>query len=252
MKQHLTATKLVLALGILATSICILSFRGEDSVRQKTFRKEITPGYEDTPTPRKRNRNTDEFRDLDETMKGLDIQMKKLDEQMKKLDFSKMEKDINSAIAKIDAEKISKEIEASMAKIDWKKMELEMKQAMEEVKNIDKVKIKAEMEKVKADLAKQKFDIKIDAEKINKDVKEAMENAKASIGKAKAEIKQMKEFTDELQKDGLIDKSKAYKIQVKDNELYINDKKQPKEVNDKYRKYFKKDNYTIQSDGKDD
>jgi hypothetical protein len=32
---------------------------------------------------------------------------------------------------------------------------------------------------------------------------------------------------------------------VKEGELYINDKKQPKEVSDKYRQYYKKDNFTI-------
>jgi hypothetical protein len=67
--------------------------------------------------------------------------------------------------------------------------------------------------------------------------------------KAMAEVKLLKEFTDELEKDGLIDKKKGYKVEVKDGELYINGTKQSKETTEKYRKYFKKDNFSISTDG---
>ena len=48
---------------------------------------------------------------------------------------------------------------------------------------------------------------------------------------------QLKEFTDALAADGLIDKKKGYTIEWKNGDLYINDKVQPKSVSDKYRKY---------------
>ncbi len=64
--------------------------------------------------------------------------------------------------------------------------------------------------------------------------------------KAKREMLNFKEFTNELEKDGLIDKKKGYKLQLKDGELYINGTKQSKEISDKYSKYYQgKNNFTI-------
>jgi hypothetical protein len=244
MKQHLTATKLVLLLGVTAATICISGFREKDSVKVKSFRTDYSG---DTTTPGKRNSISDV--ELDNAMQQLDKQMLQLEKQMKKLDLSKIQKDIDESINKIDFEKIGKEVQASLAKIDWNKIEGDVKDAMEQVKKVDMVKVQEEMKRVHADMEKIKVDININSDKIKKDVSEAMEKAKESIEKAKVEIKLMNEFTNALEADKLIDKKKAYRIDVKDGELYINEKKQPKEVSDKYRKYFKKDNYSIQNDG---
>lgn len=102
-----------------------------------------------------------------------------------------------------------------------------------------------EMEHMKANLEKQKAHIKLNSGKIKEDIEKAMKNAKKSIENAKEELRNMKEFTDVLEKDGLIDKSKAYKIEVKNGELYIDGKKQSKETSDKYRRYYRKSNFTI-------
>ena len=65
----------------------------------------------------------------------------------------------------------------------------------------------------------------------------------------KGDLDLMKQLTNALQKDGLVDNKKPYKLEIKDGELYINGEKQSKEVTDKYRKYFRNDNYTITNDG---
>jgi hypothetical protein len=75
-----------------------------------------------------------------------------------------------------------------------------------------------------------------------------MEHARTGLEKAKKEITLLKEFTSELEKDGLVDRKKGYTIEIKSGEMYINGVKQSKEVNDKYRKYFKDEDYTIKSD----
>jgi hypothetical protein len=98
-------------------------------------------------------------------------------------------------------------------------------------------------------LGKEQMNIKIDGEKIRQQVEEGMRKAKAGMEKAREEIKNLQEFTDELEKDGLINKKKGYKIQVKDGELYINGANQSKETSDKYRKYYRKENFTINTDG---
>ena len=56
-----------------------------------------------------------------------------------------------------------------------------------------------------------------------------------------------------VQKDGLIDKNKGYSIEWKNGgELYINGKKQTKEISDKYKKYYKKDGWRIEMNGHGD
>jgi hypothetical protein len=66
------------------------------------------------------------------------------------------------------------------------------------------------------------------------------------------DIRLMTLLTEALEKDGLIDKKNPYKLEIKNGDFYINDKKQNKEVRDKYQKYFRKDkddHYTIQNNG---
>ena len=72
---------------------------------------------------------------------------------------------------------------------------------------------------------------------------------KMDVSKMKKDLTLMTELTNALEKDGLVDNRKAYKLEIKDGELYINDKKQPKQVSNKFRKYFKNDNYSIINDG---
>jgi hypothetical protein len=62
------------------------------------------------------------------------------------------------------------------------------------------------------------------------------------------ELKLMNQLIDGLQKDGLIHRNKPYTVQIKEGELYIDSKKQPKEVTDKFRKYFSGDNYGFVND----
>lgn len=51
-----------------------------------------------------------------------------------------------------------------------------------------------------------------------------------------------------LHDDGFIDANKPYTVQIKEGELYINNKKQSKEVSDKFRKYFSGNNYGFTND----
>jgi hypothetical protein len=51
-----------------------------------------------------------------------------------------------------------------------------------------------------------------------------------------------------LEKDGLLDSKKPYTVQVKEGELYINGSKQLKEVSDRFRKYFQRNNYALMND----
>ena len=186
------------------------------------------------------------FDQLDEQMQQLQINMKKLDEQMKNLDFSKMQKELSVRLKEIDFDKLSENMSASIESIDWKELNNHLTES-----RLQAEQIKEQMKNVKTDLEKQRRDLKFNSRKLQITVEKAMKEAKRSMEKAKHEMLNFKEFTNALEKDGLIDKSKAYTIQLKDGELYINDQKQPKEVSDKYRRYYKNGNLsiTIDSDG---
>lgn len=237
--------------------------------------------YGDTSKPRKQPDADDVFgmKDLDEQMKQLDEQMKQLDIQMQQLD-TQLSKHLKEALAKIDFEKIGKDVDASLKAIDWTKMQEEiqssmkevqeeiskidkekiqrevqdaLKEAQEEMKQVNMEKLKEEMKKLQEELKSEQLDIKIDGEQIRKEVAEAMKDAKESIKKAGEELKEMKSFIDELEKDGLVDKKNGFNIEWKNGgDLYINGQKQPKEVSEKYKKYYKGKDYQININKNDD
>ncbi len=248
MKLQQSATKIVFALALTALIIGFSAFSQKDKSAPYSFREEANSTDDDTATSRKRDRYLTE-KDLDKidaAMKRLDAEMEKLDDKMKKMDFNKVQREVDAAMSKIDFNKIEKQVDESLKKIDFEKMNRNIKESMAHVKELDMAKVKAQMEKAKVQFEIEKKHMNVDSRKIKVDVEKAMKIAKESMVKAKEELRDMREFTNELQKAGLIDKSKDYKIEVKSGELYINDKKQTKEVSDKYRKYYKRENFTIE------
>jgi len=65
-----------------------------------------------------------------------------------------------------------------------------------------------------------------------------LQNAARGLQSAKASLQQLKAFTNDLEKDGLIEKDRPNSIEIKDGDLYINDAKQPKKVIRKYREKY--------------
>jgi hypothetical protein len=55
-----------------------------------------------------------------------------------------------------------------------------------------------------------------------------------------AALKEYEKFLDDLQKDGLLDRKKHFKVEHKKEELIINGNKQPVEVYNRYRSFFEK------------
>ena len=76
-----------------------------------------------------------------------------------------------------------------------------------------------------------------------------MDNAKLEMLKAKTGMSELKEMTTEMEKDGLLNKKESNTIEYKNKELLINGKKQSPEVTEKYRKYFKGDNFKFKFSG---
>jgi hypothetical protein len=250
MKNVFHCTKPLFAVVLLFVLIGSASWqnRSKNKVQQSQNFVDTTKPQQSDP-----DKNEPRVKDLDEAMKELEEAMKKLEVEMKKIDMGKIEKEIKEAMAKVDMKKIEQEMKASMEKIDWKKIREEIEKSMKDaeikMKEIDLSQLEKEMAELKINMEKQKFDFKVDGEKIRQQVEEGMKKAKVEMEKAREEMKYLQEFTDELQKDGLIDKKKGYKVQLKDGELYINGTKQSKETSDKYRRFYKKDNFTINTNG---
>lgn len=77
-----------------------------------------------------------------------------------------------------------------------------------------------------------------------------MENAREEIGRAQEKIKAYKEMLQKMEEDGLLKKGDNYRVEFKDNELFINGKKQPDPIRNKYRHYFK-ENMILQKQAED-
>jgi len=210
---------------------------------------------QDTTPPKKYHYHSDnEFTigDIDKAMREMDRAMAEMHKNMN-MDFSKMNQEIKQAmdeVKKVDFAKLDQEIKASMKNIDWESMRKEtdraMREAEKQLKEVDMKAVSEQIEKLKTELDTRKW---VDMESIQKSVEAGLAGARIGIEKAKVQLAKFKEFIDTLDKDGLIDKKKAYRVEIKSDELYINGTKQSKEVTDKYRKYFGEEDFTIKSEG---
>ncbi|HLF47171.1 MAG TPA: hypothetical protein VI548_12140 [Chitinophagaceae bacterium] len=174
------------------------------------------------------------IRDLDEALDELNsVQLqlnmekiqKELAEAMSKIDKDRIRLEVEKALKEVDMDKIKKEAETSLARVDWDKIKAEI----EKVKEVDFKKLDVDMKKLEDEL-----------KKIGPEIEKSMEKAKVEIEKAKVEIREYKDFTDGLEKDGLLNKKENYTIVHKDGELIVNDKKVSDAVYKKYKSFLDK------------
>lgn len=237
------------AIGIIL-ALAYISFTAWKSAEKKPeqIQTQSDHFFQDTIKTKKKyktryNEHRDyKVRDLDKAMNDLDKASIELDHEIK-TDLGKMEIDMKKAMEEIK-------------KIDVDKIQAEIRKAMKEVelalRDIDYKVIDKEMAKVKAELKAEKFKHNIDLDKVRQEVEKGLDEARVGIATAKKHLSKIRAFVDELDRDGLIDKDKNYKIQVKSHKLYINGKAQSDEVNKKYSKYLDEDDYSISKDERDE
>jgi len=183
------------------------------------------------------------------TLERLDMGrlLKEVNQSIASIDMTKIMKDATDAVKSIDFEKIMQDVKSSLDNIDidlevekaLKDAKLEMEKAKVELSKIDSKAIEKELAEARLEIEKSKKELaKMDFSKI-------MDEAKAGISKAKAELKETRALFTEMEKDGLIDTKKGFKLEYKDKELYIDGKKQSADVTNKYRHYFKEDHFKI-------
>jgi hypothetical protein len=146
-------------------------------------------------------------------------------ESLAKVDFEKIQKEVAEAMKSVDIAKIQKEVAESLAKVNWN----ELKEEMAKIKDIDMKKLEVDMKKLGEEM-----------KELGPKMEKEMEKAKEEVEKAKAEVKEYKTFVDGLANDGLINKKENYKVQHKDGELFINDKKVSEQTYNKYRTFLEK------------
>jgi len=256
-KKSVTGIAACLLIGIIT-----LSFQDSPLVH---YMLDKSAPLQDT-VPVKKNKNSMTMKEFDRLSENLD---KEIANQLKEIDLQKMEQEIAAGFKNVDFDKISKEVELSLKDIDTEKILAEVKKeistinfdevnaetklalanaqeelarAQEKIRKINKEEIKKELENARVQLEKNKEEFKkIDFSRI-------MKQAQEGIDKAKLELKQLKSMFNEMEKEGLINQKNGFSIDYKDKELYINGTRQPEQVTDKYRKYFKEDHFEITID----
>jgi CBS-domain-containing membrane protein len=204
------------------------------------------PTKQTDTVPKSKQEDQDDFntKELDKAMKELNEHMKELDIQLKDLDVN-IDKTIEESLAKVDFDQIGKQVEQSLKNINWNEIQMNVdnsiKQAQEHMKEINFDKINDEMKELQEKFQSEEFKKQFDSDKLQKQIDEAMDKANEGMQKAKNELQQFKEFTSELEKDGLIDKRKGYEIEWKNGNLYINGVQQSQQVTNKYKKYYRED-----------
>jgi hypothetical protein len=219
--------------------------------------------------------------DINIDMKGLEENIKKSMEMAQKsiqnIDFTKMQKQIELGMKQVDMARLQTDINNSMKSVDWKKMQTEIDRSMKQIDlskmqmnlenlqlNIEK-EVKDAMKNINTDEFKKSMeelkkinfdDMKKEMEKVQKEMelnkdhfKMDMDKLKVDMEKVKVEMGEIKHMTEEMEKDGLLNRTESNNIEYKDKELFINGKKQSPQMTEKYRKYFKGDNFKFKFNG---
>lgn len=203
--------------------------------------------------------------ELDKAIAEMEKQILKAKTEFKNKDWKKIDEEMERAmkeIDKVDLSKMKLDLEQQLKSVDFEKMEKELKESLKKMEEVDLPKMKKEMQEqltkelaaADKELAKSKKELQLQKEKmkgeLGKNLAETMQNLDKVFLDAKEQLKEFKKMTEEMEKDGLIKKGENADVIFRKGELYINGNKQPKEVSEKYKHYFKKGSFHFE--GKDD
>ena len=261
MKQFILKNKKALAGATACLAIGIVTLSFQDSPFVHSMMEKSTPLQDTVIVKKKKNSIT--MKEFDRLAENLD---QEIANEISQIDFAKIEQEVLASLKEVDVDKIMKEVEASLKEINTEKILAEVRQeldninfekinegtkealdnaqkelvkAQEEIKKIDRETIKKEVENARHEVENSRKEyMKVDMEKILKE-------AQTGIEKAKQELKQLKMMFNEMEEDGLVNSRKGFHLEYKDKNLYIDGTRQPEQVTDKYRKYFKEDHFEI-------
>lgn len=241
--------------------ICLIAFTAMAFQDSTKIRKSVQKTIVDT-VPEKNDMDIEiNLKDIDKTIKE---SLELAEKSMKAVDWNKMSQQIKESMKSVDMAKLQLDVAKSMKEVDWSKMQAEINRSMKDIdmakmqmdiqkeikegmKNINTEELKKSMEELKKlnfdDLKKEMENLKKNLD-VNKDqIKMELDKARLEMLKAKTGLGEVKEMTSEMEKDGLINKKDTNTIEFRNKELFINGKKQSPETTEKYRRYFKGDNF---------
>lgn len=265
MKNVFNSEKTILGVGLFLFAISTIAWQTSSATKNGSTAESKIFNSRDTTVPKYDPLPQDipGVADMDKILKGLDVQMLKINKQLDSLQLqlkglnSALIKKLENTMADIDMQKINQEMQLALQKIDLNQLTIDSKKAIEQtetqLKHFDMQKMQAEIEKMRKQINHDNIYEQINTENIKKQVEGALQNANEQIKKAAKELQELKAFIAELEKDGLIVCKKGFTIQWKSNgELYINNTQQPKQVADKYSKYYHRDGYKIKVNAEGD
>ena len=168
-----------------------------------------------------------DVRSLERALKNVEYRLQKLEAELRNKDWGKVENAYRKAIDNINWKQIEKDTRHALADVN-NRMELE-----NDI-HLDNIKLQLNKTKIMVDQNLKQMRLSLDH-----DLKINLQNATLGLQKAKVSLQRLKAFTNDLEKDGLIENGKPYSIEIKDGDLYINDVKQSKKVTKKYREKYK-------------
>lgn len=167
-------------------------------------------------------------RSVEEALKNIEYSLKKLEEELRSKDWSRTGEAYRKAIDNVNRDQVERNARQALADVN-KRIKLE-----NEI-HLDRLKMQLNNMQVMADQKLRQLQFNIDH-----DLQISLQHAARSLQKAKIPLQQLKAFTADLEKDGLIEKGKPCSVEIKNGNLYINEVKQPRKVTKKYREKYKK------------
>lgn len=170
---------------------------------------------------------------LDDHIRKLEKARETLEDKLSEKDWARMEKDIEKQIQQALA---ALQDNKKLMKADLKNMEVDMQ------------KVQQHMQEVQKEIEKSQAQIQHELRVKMPDLKKELEKAKISMAEASKELESYREMINDMESRGLISDKNNYRIEYRNETLYINGKEQPKETTDRYRKYFRKNNLVISNE----
>lgn len=217
----------------------------------------------------KDNDSKDEAVMQEEALNTAMAAMEEAKNAMKQMDIKAL---VSSTLDSIDLPGLLASVTDSIKSIDWKSIQNEVQTAMKEAKlaladariemqNVQKgysgeiAEAKEQIEKAQKQIAKAQRNALKEASYKHKQVIAAQRNAKIAAQHASDAIIDAEEISKTydqmlsgMEKDGLINPEKGYKIEKDGKTLYIDGIKQSGEVFKKYAPYFQSKDFTIKGD----
>ena len=176
----------------------------------------------------------------DQSVLDEELNMRSIEKALKKVEYrlKKLETEIKTK----DWDKIQNVYRKAIDDINWKQVETDTRHALADVNKRILLENDIQLDNLKLQLNKAKIMVDQDLKQmqlnIDHDLKINLQNATRGLQKGKTSLQRMKAFTNDLEKDGLIENGKPYSIKIKDGNLYINDVKQSKKLTKKYREKY--------------